>query len=487
MARDRSEVLVRMPAGLKRSLGREVEARGSNLNDVAVGLLATRFAVPFEASGRRAGRPSPKGDVLLRMPPALKEKLARRASERKRSLTQLIVETLSERLGDPHGKDTMPATNGTTNGKARSGDKVRVALIGVGNCANSLLQGVEYYKDADPGQFVPGLMHVDLGGYHVSDVEFTAAFDVTKDKVGKDLADAIWAHPNDTYKFADVPRTGIKVARGMTHDGIGKYVAEIVEKAPGETDDVVGILKETGTDVVVNYLPVGSEEATKWYTEQVLAAGCALVNCMPVFIAREAYWQRRFEQAGVPIIGDDIKSQVGATITHRVLTSLFRERGVHLDRTMQLNVGGNTDFLNMLERERLESKKISKTNAVTSMLDYDLGAGNVHVGPSDYVPWLTDRKWAYIRMEGSSFGNVPLNVELKLEVWDSPNSAGIVIDAVRLAKLALNNGIAGALEGPSSYLMKSPPKQIVDDEACELVESFIEKNARTKARTTAKA
>ena len=330
-------------------------------------------------------------------------------------------------------------------------------------------------------------MHVDLGGYHVRDVEFVAAFDVTKDKVGKDLADAIWAHPNDTIKFADVPKTGVTVSRGMTHDGLGKYISEVVEKAPGETDDVVGILKEREVDVVVNYLPVGSEMATKWYAEQILEAGCAMVNCMPVFIAREPYWQRRFEEAGVPIIGDDIKSQVGATITHRVLTSLFRERGVHLDKTMQLNVGGNSDFLNMLERERLESKKISKTNAVTSMLDYDLGAGNVHVGPSDYVPWLTDRKWAYIRMEGSAFGDVPLNIELKLEVWDSPNSAGIVIDAVRLAKLALNNGIAGALEGPSSYLMKSPPKQIVDDEAFEAVEKFIQQNQRTKQKTAAKA
>ena len=322
-------------------------------------------------------------------------------------------------------------------------------------------------------------MHVNLGGYHVRDIEFTAAFDVTTDKVGKDLSEAIWAHPNDTIKFADVPKTGITVSRGMTHDGLGKYISEVVTKAPGETDDVVGILRDTKTDVVVNYLPVGSEVATKWYTEQMLEAGCAMVNCMPVFIAREKYWQRRFEETGLPIIGDDIKSQVGATITHRVLTSLFRERGVHLDKTMQLNVGGNSDFLNMLERERLESKKISKTNAVTSMLDYDLGAENVHVGPSDYVPWLTDRKWAYIRMEGSSFGDVPLNIELKLEVWDSPNSAGIVIDAVRLAKLALNNGVAGALEGPSSYLMKSPPKQIADDDAHEATESS---SARTPAR-----
>src|SRR2546427_9410851 len=379
----------------------------------------------------------------------------------------------------------MSQQNGKQNGKARHDDRVRVALVGVGNCANSLLQGVEYYKDAPDDQFVPGLMHVNLGGYHVRDVEFTAAFDVTKDKVGKDLAEAIWAHPNDTIKFADVPETGIKVSRGMTHDGLGKYISQVVEKAPGQPDDVVGILEETGTDVVVNYLPVGSEEATKWYTEQILKAGCAMVNCMPVFIAKGGYFGKRFEDHGLPIIGDDIKSQVGATITHRVLTSLFRERGIHLDRTMQLNVGGNSDFLNMLERERLESKKISKTNAVTSMLDYDLGAGNVHVGPSDYVPWLTDRKWAYIRMEGSAFGDVPLNVELKLEVWDSPNSAGIVIDAVRLAKLALNNGVAGSLVGPSSYLMKSPPQQIVDDEAYELTEAFIKKNARVAARQEA--
>jgi myo-inositol-1-phosphate synthase len=382
----------------------------------------------------------------------------------------------------------MSEQNGQQNGKTRQDDRVRVALVGVGNCANSLLQGVEYYKDAPDDQFVPGLMHVNLGGYHVRDVEFTAAFDVTTDKVGKDLADAIWAHPNDTIKFADVPQTGITVSRGMTHDGLGKYISQVVTKAPGETSDVVRILRDTKTDVVVNYLPVGSEMATKWYTEQVLEAGCAMVNCMPVFIAREPYWQRRFEEKGVPIIGDDIKSQVGATITHRVLTSLFRERGVRLDKTMQLNVGGNSDFLNMLERERLESKKISKTNAVTSMLDYDLGEKNVHVGPSDYVPWLTDRKWAYIRMEGSSFGDVPLNIELKLEVWDSPNSAGIVIDAVRLAKLALNNGVAGALEGPSSYLMKSPPKQVPDDDAYEATEAFIRDNARSavKERETEK-
>jgi myo-inositol-1-phosphate synthase len=475
----RKEVFVRMPAELKERLTQEVAARGSNLNDVAVGILASKFAVPFTATGRKGTPHRSGGDVLLRMPAELKDRLSRRASERKRNVNDLIVETLGRGLG----KDTMAQENG----KGRDEGKVRVALIGVGNCANSLLQGVEYYKDAPADRFVPGLMHVDLGGYHVRDIEFTAAFDVTTAKVGKDLAEAMWAHPNDTIKFADVPKTGITVSRGMTHDGIGKYLSDVVEKAPGETDDVVGILRETNTDVVVNYLPVGSEEATKWYTEQILQAGCAMVNCMPVFIAREAYWQRRFEQAGVPIIGDDIKSQVGATITHRVLTTLFRERGVRLDRTMQLNVGGNSDFLNMLERERLESKKISKTNAVTSMLDYDLGPGNVHVGPSDHVPWLTDRKWAFIRMEGSSFGDVPLNIELKLEVWDSPNSAGIVIDAVRLAKLALNNGVGGALEGPSGYLMKSPPKQIVDDEAYEQVESFIKQHGRKRQRAAAKA
>src|SRR6187401_908605 len=383
----------------------------------------------------------------------------------------------------------MSETNGAShgNGVARTDEKVRVAIVGVGNCANSFIQGVQYYKDAPDDKFVPGLMHVNLGGYHVRDVEFVAAFDVTTDKVGKDLADAMWAHPNNTIKFADVQKTGVEVSRGMTLDGIGKYMAEVVEKAPGETDDVVGILKDRNVDVVVNYLPVGSEDATRWYVEQILQAGVAMVNCMPVFIAREPYWQRRFEEAGVPIIGDDIKSQVGATISHRVLTSLFRDRGVRLDKTMQLNVGGNSDFLNMLERERLESKKISKTNAVTSMLDYDLGEGNVHVGPSDYVPWLTDRKWAYIRMEGSAFGDVPLNLELKLEVWDSPNSAGIVIDAVRLAKLALNNGVSGALEGPSSYLMKSPPRQIADDEAYDLVEEFIKKNALKTAKAPASA
>jgi myo-inositol-1-phosphate synthase len=433
-----------MPEELRDAIQDEAQRSGQPVNDVILRTLARELDVPF-------------------------------ASNRRRPATS----------GSGRGKEPMASGNSSKNGRTRSKDKVRVAVIGVGNCANSLLQGVNYYNDASPADSVPGLMHVDLGGYHISDIEFVAAFDVVKGKVGLDLADAIWAHPNDTIKFADVPKTGIKVSRGMTHDGIGKYLSQVVEKAPGETDDFVGILEETGADVVVNYLPVGSEEATKWYTEQILTAGVAMVNCMPVFIAREPYWQKRFQQAGVPIIGDDIKSQVGATITHRVLTTLFGDRGVHLDRTMQLNVGGNSDFRNMLERDRLESKKISKTNAVTSMLDYDIGADNVHVGPSDYVPWLTDRKWAYIRMEGSAFGDVPLNVELKLEVWDSPNSAGIVIDAVRLAKLALNNGISGALEAPSSYLMKSPPKQIRDDESRELVERFIAQNTRKQERKTA--
>jgi myo-inositol-1-phosphate synthase len=479
-----------MPPPLKEALVRETARRRSNLNDTAVGMLADSFGITYHPSGRRrkvlaGGSPV----VLLRVPAELKNEIHAEAARSGANANDVILAELSDGLGLPHTakrKETMATTNGRKNG-ARSKDKVRVAIIGVGNCANSLLQGVEYYKDASPEDSVPGLMHVDLGGYHISDIEFTAAFDVVKGKVGVDLAEAIWAHPNDTIKFADVPKTGVKVSRGMTHDGLGKYISQVVEKAPGQTDDVVGILRETGTDVVVNYLPVGSEAATKWYTEQILEAGVAMVNCMPVFIAREPYWQKRFEDAGVAIIGDDIKSQVGATITHRVLTTLFGDRGVHLDRTMQLNVGGNSDFRNMLERDRLESKKISKTNAVTSMLDYDIGEDNVHVGPSDYVPWLTDRKWAYIRMEGSSFGDVPLNVELKLEVWDSPNSAGIVIDAVRLAKLAMNNGISGSLEAPSAYLMKSPPTQIRDDEAREQIERFISKNAHSKKTRKAAA
>ena len=351
--------------------------------------------------------------------------------------------------------------------------KVRVAIIGAGNCASSFVQGVHYYREAKANEFVPGLMHVDLGGYHISDIEFTAAFDVDKTKVGKDLSQAIFSGMNNTVKFADVPEMGVKVYRGMTHDGLGKYLSEVIETAPGPTADVIGILKDTQTDVVVSYLPVGSEMATKWYVEQILDAGCAFVNCIPVFIAREPYWQKRFEERGLPVIGDDIKSQVGATIVHRVLTRLMRERGVKLERTSQLNVGGNTDFLNMLERERLESKKISKTNAVTSQLDYDMGPDNVHIGPSDYVKWLDDRKWAYIRMEGRTFGDVPLNIELKLEVVDSPNSAGIVIDAVRCAKLALDRGLSGSLFAPSSYFMKSPPEQYSDADARAKTEAFI--------------
>ena len=351
--------------------------------------------------------------------------------------------------------------------------KIKVAIIGVGNCASSLVQGVHYYRNAKPGDPIPGIMHVDLGGYHIRDIEFVAAFDVDKNKVGKDLADAIYAKPNNTYRFADVPKTGVKVERGMTLDGIGKYVSQIVQKAPGETADIVGILKDRKVDVVVSYLPVGSEDATRWYVEQVLQAGCAFVNCIPVFIGREPRWQKRFAEKKLPIVGDDIKSQVGATITHRVLTRLFMDRGVRLDRTYQLNFGGNTDFLNMLERERLESKKISKTNAVTSMLDYPLPPEDVHVGPSDYVPWLLDRKWCYIRMEGTTFGDVPLNAEMKLEVWDSPNSAGVVIDAIRCCKLGLDRGLGGTLVAPSAYFMKSPPKQIHDDKAREGVEAFI--------------
>ena len=351
--------------------------------------------------------------------------------------------------------------------------KVRVAIVGVGNCASSLVQGVHYYREAKPGDFVPGLMHVNLGGYHISDIEFSAAFDIDQNKVGKDLGEAIYAAPNNTYRFADVPKLGAEVYRGMTHDGLGKYLSRVITKSAAQTDDIVKILKDTRTDVVINYLPVGSETATKWYVEQIIQAGAGFVNCIPVFIAREQYWQERFKEASLPMIGDDIKSQVGATIVHRMLARLFRERGVKLERTMQLNVGGNTDFYNMLERERLESKKISKTNAVTSQLDYELGEDNVHIGPSDYVAWLTDRKWAYIRLEGRTFGDVPLNMELKLEVWDSPNSAGVVIDAVRLVKLGLDRGVSGTLEGPSAYLMKSPPIQHHDDIAREMTEAFI--------------
>ena len=351
--------------------------------------------------------------------------------------------------------------------------KINVAIVGVGNCASSFVQGLQKYREAPTDEFVPGLMHADMGGYHIGDIEVVAAFDVDRAKVGKDLSDAIFAGQNNTVKFADVPKAGVKVERGMTHDGIGKYLAGVVRKADGPTADIVNILREREVDVLVNYLPVGSEEATKWYVEQALQAQVGVVNCIPVFIAREPYWQKRFRDAGVPIVGDDIKSQVGATITHRVLTNLFRDRGVKVLRTYQLNFGGNTDFMNMLERERLESKKESKTNAVTSQLPYDLGDANVHVGPSDYVPWLEDRKWCHIRIEGQTFGDVPLNLELKLEVWDSPNSAGVVVDAVRCAKVALDRGESGQLDGPSAYFMKSPAHQHPDDVARDLVEAFI--------------
>ena len=350
---------------------------------------------------------------------------------------------------------------------------VRVAVVGVGNCASALVQGVHKYQDASADEFVPGLMHVNLGGYHVRDIEFVAAFDVEDRKVGHDLSEAIFAEPNNTVRFADVPRLGVTVSRGRTLDGIGQYLSEVIHPSEAPEVDVAEVLRRTDADVLVNYLPVGSEQATRWYMEQALAAGCAVVNCIPVFIAKDANWRRRFEEHGLPIIGDDIKSQVGATIVHRILARLFLDRGVRLERTSQLNVGGNTDFLNMLERSRLESKKISKTTSVTSQLDEELPAEDVHVGPSDYVPWLTDRKWAHIRLEGRSFGDVPLNLELKLEVWDSPNSAGVVIDAVRCAKLGLDRGLGGALEGPAAYFMKSPPIQHRDEEARLMVEAFI--------------
>ncbi len=359
--------------------------------------------------------------------------------------------------------------------------KVRVAIIGVGNCASSFVQGVQFYRNVKDSERVPGLMHVNLGGYHINDIEFTAAFDVVDTKVGKDLSEAIFAYPNNTFKFSDVPNLNVPVHRGMTHDGLGKYLSQILTKAPGPTADIVKILKDTKTDVVVSYLPVGSEMATKWYAEQILDAGCAMVNAIPVFIASSEYWGDRFKQRGLPIIGDDIKSQVGATIVHRTLTSLFVDRGVKLERTYQLNFGGNTDFMNMLERERLESKKISKTGSVQSQLPVPLPDEAIHVGPSDYVPWLTDRKWCYIRMEGTTFGDVPLNLETKLEVWDSPNSAGVIIDAVRCAKIAIDRGMAGPLIGPSSYFMKTPPKQFRDSVCRDMVESFIRGDETEKA------
>ena len=378
---------------------------------------------------------------------------------------------MSDKLSGDAANATAPVTgNGRTPEK---GKKIRVAIVGVGNCASSLVQGRYYYENASETDFVPGLMHVNLGGYHIRDIDFVAAFDIDKNKVGKDLSEAIYTKPNNTYVFQQVPHIGVEVQRGMTHDGLGKYLSQIIEKAPGPTVDVVGILKERQVDVMVSYLPVGSEEATKWYVEQALQAGVAFVNAIPVFIGREPYWQRRFAEEGLPIIGDDIKSQVGATITHRVLTRLFMDRGVRLDRTYQLNFGGNTDFLNMLERERLESKKISKTNAVTSMHDYEIDTDDIHVGPSDHVPWLLDRKWCYIRMEGTTYGDVPLNAELKLEVWDSPNSAGVITDAIRCLKLGLDRGLKGTLVAPSSYFMKSPPRQIHDDIAFNRVEAFI--------------
>lgn len=360
--------------------------------------------------------------------------------------------------------------------------QVRVAIAGAGNCASALVQGVTFYRDASPDDFVPGLMHVNLGGYHVRDIEFTAAFDIDREKVGKDLSEAIFTEPNNTCTFAEVPKLGVEVQRGMTHDGLGKYLREKIVEAPGEAADVAGILRRTQTDVLVSYLPVGSETATKWYAEQALEARCSFVNCIPVFIASNPQWSRRFRERGLPIIGDDVKSQVGATITHRMLARLFRDRGVRLDRTYQLNFGGNTDFLNMLERERLHSKKVSKTNAVTSQLDYALDRDNVHVGPSDYVPWLKDRKWAQIYLEGTTFGNVPIKCEMKLEVWDSPNSAGVVIDAVRCARLALDRGLGGALVAPSSYFMKSPPEQFSDEEARQKTEAFITGDVERRVR-----
>ncbi len=354
--------------------------------------------------------------------------------------------------------------------------KINVAIIGVGNCASSFVQGLHFYQDAKAGDDIPGIMHAVLGDYTIADINVVAAFDIDVNKVGTDLSEAVFAEPNNTVKFSDVPHLGVPVERGMTHDGLGKYLSEVIDKAPGKTADIVGILKEREVDVVINYLPVGSEEATKWYVEQVLEAGCGMVNCIPVFIAREEYWGDRFRKAGVPIVGDDIKSQVGATIVHRVLTRLFRDRGVHIDRTYQLNFGGNTDFLNMLERERLESKKISKTNAVTSQMDYEVAPGDIHVGPSDHVPWLLDRKWCHIRIEGTTFGNVPLNLELKLEVWDSPNSAGVVIDAVRCVKIGLDRNLSSPLLAPSAYFMKSPPEQWTDDKARDGVTAFAEES-----------
>ena len=350
---------------------------------------------------------------------------------------------------------------------------IRVAIVGVGNCANSLVQGVTYYKDAATDQEIPGLMHAVVGGYHINNVKFVAAFDVDAKKVGLDLSEAIWASENNTIKFSDVAKTGVPVQRGVTLDGLGKYYKETILESTAAPVDVVAMLKAEEVDVLICYLPVGSEEAAKYYAQCAIDAGCAFVNALPVFIASDPVWARKFEDAGLPIVGDDIKSQVGATITHRIMAKLFQDRGVHLDRTYQLNVGGNMDFKNMLERDRLESKKISKTNSVTSQLDHDMGAKNVHIGPSDYIPWLDDRKWAYVRLEGRAFGDVPLNLEYKLEVWDSPNSAGVIIDALRCAKIGLDRKVGGALLSPSSYFMKTPPVQYTDEQAHNKVEDFI--------------
>lgn len=350
---------------------------------------------------------------------------------------------------------------------------IRVAIVGVGNCANSLVQGVTYYKDAALDQEIPGLMHAVVGGYHINNVKFVAAFDVDAKKVGLDLAEAIWASENNTIKFADVAKTGVTVQRGVTLDGLGKYYKETIQESTAAPVDVVATLKDEQVDVLICYLPVGSEEAAKYYAQCAIDAGCAFVNALPVFIASDPVWEKKFKDAGLPIVGDDIKSQVGATITHRIMAKLFQDRGVHLDRTYQLNVGGNMDFKNMLERDRLESKKISKTNSVTSQLDHDMGSKNVHIGPSDYIPWLDDRKWAYVRLEGRAFGDVPLNLEYKLEVWDSPNSAGVIIDALRCAKIGLDRKIGGALLSPSSYFMKTPPVQYTDEQAHSKTEDFI--------------
>ena len=477
-------MIVRMPPQLKRRVSAEATKRGVGMNDVVLGILAGRFDVAFTPSGRKGSAPGDSGVVLLRMAPELKQKLQAAALARGSNTNRVIVGALADELGvrlDPprsqlirKRKEPMASQNGTSNGKARrNGDKVRVAIVGVGNCANSLLQGVEYYKDADPEQFVPGLMHVRFGPYHISDIEVVAAFDVDAKKVGCDLADAIHASENNTIKIAEVPPTGVTVQRGPTLDGLGEYYREIISESDEPAADVAQVLRETGADVLVSYLPVGSEQADRYYAQSAIDAHVAFVNALPVFIASDPQWAARFTEAGVPIIGDDIKSQVGATITHRVLAKLFEDRGVELLRTYQLNFGGNMDFMNMLERSRLQSKKISKTQAVTSQIPHEMERAAVHIGPSDHVPWLDDRKMAYVRLEGRAFGDVPLSLEYKLEVWDSPNSAGVIIDAVRAAKIALDRGIGGPVISASSYFMKSPPEQYGDDVCRDLVEKFI--------------